>query len=218
MAKKKPSQRTAQRARGVAKKRVRRRAAAAGLKAASKRQKVARHKAKPATAKKRAHTVKNVRGSHKRSTPRPAKSAPQHEHSPPESVPRTRLSAAELASYRELLLRKRLELLGDVETLQDEALSKNRQDASGNLSNMPMHMADVGSDHYEQEFTLGLIESERAMLREIDEALQRIVNGTYGICAATGRPIGKARLNATPWTKYCYEYVLEQERGRGRRT
>lgn len=128
------------------------------------------------------------------------------------------MSAAELASYRELLLRKRLELLGDVETLQDEALSKNRQDASGNLSNMPMHMADVGSDHYEQEFTLGLIESERAMLREIDEALQRIVNGTYGICAATGRPIGKARLNATPWTKYCYEYVLEQERGRGRRT
>ncbi|MBI5866241.1 MAG: TraR/DksA C4-type zinc finger protein [Planctomycetes bacterium] len=105
-------------------------------------------------------------------------------------------------------------MVGDVTTMRNEALSKNRQDAAGDLSNMPLHMADVGTDNYEQEFTLGLIESERQTLREIEEALDRIHKGTFGVCAATGKPIGKARLRATPWAKYCYEYVLEQERGR----
>ncbi len=127
------------------------------------------------------------------------------------------LNRADLAKFRELLLLKRAELLGDVTRLRDEALSQNRQDAAGNLSSMPLHPADIGSDHYEQEFTLGLIESERAMLAEIDEALKRIEAGTYGVCAATGRPIGKTRLRAQPWTKYCYEYVLEREQGRTRR-
>lgn len=123
------------------------------------------------------------------------------------------LMARDIACFRDLLLKKRAELVGDVATLRDEALSK---DKSGNLSNMPIHMADLGSDNYEQEFTLGLIESERELLREIDEALERMEKGTYGVCAATGRPIGKARLKAKPWAKYCYEYVLEQERARTR--
>jgi RNA polymerase-binding protein DksA len=118
-----------------------------------------------------------------------------------------------LAQFRELLLAKRAQLIGDVGTLQAEALSKNRREAAGDLSSMPIHMADLGTDNYEKEFTLGLIEGERAMLREIDEALARIEDGTYGICEATGKPIGKARLRARPWAKFCYEYVLAQERG-----
>jgi RNA polymerase-binding protein DksA len=123
------------------------------------------------------------------------------------------LSSQDLAQFRDLLLAKRAELIGDVSTMQDEALNRSRQDAAGDLSNMPIHMADLGTDNYEQEFTLGLIEGERALLREIDEALARIANGTYGVCQATGKPIGKARLRARPWAKYCYEYVLAQERG-----
>lgn len=126
------------------------------------------------------------------------------------------LSKKELEQFRQMLLHKRAELVGDVTTLRDEALGKNRQDAAGDLSNMPLHMADLGTDNYEQEFALGLIESERAMLREIDEALARIASGTYGVCEATGQPIGKARLHAKPWAKHCYEYVLAQERGRFR--
>ncbi|MBW7905913.1 MAG: TraR/DksA C4-type zinc finger protein [Phycisphaerae bacterium] len=110
-----------------------------------------------------------------------------------------------------MLLEKRRQLAGDVGGLQNEALKNNRREASGDLSNMPLHMADVGSDNYEQELTLGLIEGERALLGEIVEALERIDKGTYGVCLATGQPISKARLNATPWTKYCYEYMLAQE-------
>jgi len=123
------------------------------------------------------------------------------------------LPRRECEPFRLLLLEKRLELAGDVTTLQREALNRNRQDAAGDLSNMPIHMADLGTDNYEQEFTLGLIEGERAVLREIDEALQRIEEGTYGVCVATGRRIAKARLKAKPWAKYCYEYTLAQERG-----
>lgn len=126
------------------------------------------------------------------------------------------LTAKDLELFREMLLDKRRQLIGDVSGLERQALAKNRQDASGDLSNMPMHMADVGSDNYEQEFTLGLIEGERALLREIDAALGRIDSGTYGICEATGQPIGKARLKATPWTKYCYEHMLAQEQRRQR--
>ena len=127
--------------------------------------------------------------------------------------PARSLRRAECEPFRRLLLEKRAQLAGDVNTLQNEALSRNRQDASGDLSNMPIHMADLGTDNYEQEFTLGLIESERKVLQEIDEALERIKCGTYGVCVATGGPIGKARLKAKPWAKYCYEYTLAQERG-----
>lgn len=129
----------------------------------------------------------------------------------------SRLNKADLAFFRDLLLQKRHELLHDMDTMQAEALSKNRQDAAGDLSSMPIHMADLGSDNYEQEFTLGLIQGERLILREIDEALLRIQNGTYGLCMATGKPIGKSRLKAQPWARFSYEYMLSQEKNRYRR-
>jgi DnaK suppressor protein len=124
------------------------------------------------------------------------------------------LTKKDLEQFREMLLRKRAELVGDVGTLRDEALKGSRQDAAGDLSSMPIHMADLGTDNYELEFTLGLIEGGRAVLQEIDEALERIQRGTYGICLATGKPIGKARLRAKPWAKFSYEYVLAQETGK----
>jgi RNA polymerase-binding transcription factor DksA len=123
------------------------------------------------------------------------------------------LTKSELGEFRQMLLEKRAELAGDVSTLHSEALSRSRQDASGDLSNMPIHMADIGTDNYEQEFTLGLLESEQSFLREIDEALDRVADSTYGVCLATGKPIGKARLRAQPWAKYCYEHMLAREKG-----
>lgn len=125
------------------------------------------------------------------------------------------LTSKDIEQFRELLLAKRAQLLGDMKTMKAEALS--RQEAAGDLSSMPIHMADLGTDNYEQEFTLGLIESERGLLREIDAAIKRIDEGTYGLCLATGKPIGKARLKAQPWAKFSYEYMLAQERGQTRR-
>jgi len=125
---------------------------------------------------------------------------------------RTRLTPEELEEFRELLLAKRQEIVRDMGSLTDGALGVNRQDAAGDLSLMPNHMADLGSDNWEQEFNLGLMENQRQVLREIDEALERIENGTYGICLGTGKPITKARLRAKPWAKYCIEYARLRER------
>jgi RNA polymerase-binding transcription factor DksA len=123
------------------------------------------------------------------------------------------LSAAEVRHFKDLLLAKRGALVGDVTSMANEALGKNRQDASGDLSNMPIHMADIGSDNYEQEFTLGLLESEQTLLREIHAALARMDKGAYGVCLGTGKAIGKARLEAKPWARYTIEYARLVEKG-----
>ncbi len=120
------------------------------------------------------------------------------------------LMSRELEHYRELLLDKRRELVGDMSHMEREAL----RSASGtNLSNLPMHMADMGTDNYEQEFTLGLVEKERTLLREINQALAKIQDGTYGICEGTGKAINKMRLEAQPWARYSIEHARQMERG-----
>jgi DnaK suppressor protein len=122
------------------------------------------------------------------------------------------LKKPELEHFRKLLLEKRREILGDVGSMENEAFK-----SGSNLSNMPIHMADVGTDNFEQEFTLGLIESERQILREIQEALGRVEDGTFGVCMATGKPIGRMRLEAVPWAKYTIEYSRALEAGLVRR-
>ena len=123
------------------------------------------------------------------------------------------LTTADLRQFREMLLEKRKEILRNVNEFEDEALKKSRLDATGDLSSMPIHMADLGTDNYEQEFALGLMNSERKLLREIDEALGRIEKKAYGICEGTGKPIPKARLKAQPWARYCVEYARMLEQG-----
>jgi RNA polymerase-binding protein DksA len=118
------------------------------------------------------------------------------------------LSAKDLQLFRELLLAKRRELLGDVNSMEDEAL---RNASGSNLSNLPLHMADMGTDNYEQEFTLGLVEKDRVLLREIHAALAKLQDGTYGLCEGTGKPISRVRLEAQPWTRYSIEYAKRME-------
>jgi len=123
------------------------------------------------------------------------------------------LTEEEVSHFRDLLYEKRKEMLGDVNHIEDEALKKSRLDASGDLSSMPIHMADIGTDNYEQEFSLNLLDGERKILREIEFALGRLEDETYGICEMTGRGISKARLEARPWARYCIEYAKLVEKG-----
>ncbi len=126
-----------------------------------------------------------------------------------------RFSGADLEVFRQLLLRKRVELAGDVDHMEQEALRKNRVDATGDLSMMPIHMADIGTDNYEQEFTIELISNEQTTLKEIDAALERIRKGSYGICEGTGKPIPKARLRVRPWARYRIEHKRHLEENGG---
>ena len=130
------------------------------------------------------------------------------------AMPKTKLTKKQLEEFREMLLAKRRELVGDMEHLTNEALGGSRPDTAGGLSSMPIHMADLGSDNWEQEFMLGLIENERTLVHEIDEALERVDKRTYGVCLATHRRIVTARLRAKPWARYCIEYARLRELGR----
>jgi len=141
---------------------------------------------------------------------RPSKPTPAPQQ-PEKPMPKSHLSAEELEYFQALLIRKRNELCGNVTHMEDEALRRTRAEGSGDLSMMPIHMADIGTDAYEQEFTISLIQNEREVLKEIDAALKRIKDGTYGICEATHKPIAKARLKAKPWARYCVAYKRSQE-------
>ena len=121
----------------------------------------------------------------------------------------TGLTATEISKFKMLLLAKQNEILGDVFSMEDETL----RGQSSDLSSMPTHEADAGSDNYEIENILELMDSERKLLNEIDDALDRIENGTYGICEGSHQIIPKARLKAIPWAKYCVEYASMLEKG-----
>ena len=124
-----------------------------------------------------------------------------------------KLTTDDIEHFRKLLLEKRGEILGSVNEMEGEVLRKSQLDATGNLSSMPIHMADLGSDNFEQEFAIGLVDSERKLIREIDDALARIEEGTYGICQGSNKPIPNARLEAQPWARYSVEYTQMLEKG-----
>jgi DnaK suppressor protein len=123
------------------------------------------------------------------------------------------MSKAELEAYRQQLLEMRNRLTGDVTHLADEALRKAGGEASGNLSNMPIHMADLGSDNFEQENTLSLLANEENVLKEIAAALDRVEQGGYGRCEDCQTPIPKARLKELPYTRYCVTCARKHEQG-----
>ncbi len=114
----------------------------------------------------------------------------------------------DMARFRAILLQKRAELVGDVSNMETEALMSQ----SGSLSNLPQHMAEQGSDAYGQALALDLAAADRRLIKEIDDALLRIADGSYGYCQLTGKPIKPARLEELPWARYSIEAARELER------
>lgn len=123
------------------------------------------------------------------------------------------MKKSEMKPFKERLLQLRARLRGDVTAMAKAALHKTRTEASGDLSSMPIHMADLGSDNFEQEFTLSLMESEEETLEQIEAALERIEDGVYGLCLECESRIPKARLNAIPYTPHCVKCASKLERG-----
>lgn len=113
------------------------------------------------------------------------------------------MTKADLDSYQKTLLSLRTRLTGNISRLADEAFRTNGNETSGNLSHAPLHIADLGSDSFEQEFTLSLMQNEEQVLEEIGEALERIAQGTFGKCEECQAAITKGRLQALPYTRYC---------------
>ncbi len=110
--------------------------------------------------------------------------------------------------YKERLLDLRARLRGDVSSMADAALGGE----NGEVHSMPIHMAELGSDNFEQEFTLSLMASEEGTLEMIEGALQRIEAGSYGRCLGCESIIPKTRLNAIPHTAMCVKCASSQDR------
>ena len=118
--------------------------------------------------------------------------------------------------YYRALVKMRDELLQGLDQHMKETLNRSAKDDNGNLSNYSQHMADAGTENFDRDFALSLVSTEQEALQEIEDAIQRIIDGTYGYCEITGKPIVKERLQAVPFTRYSLEgqRQLEQKRSR----
>ncbi len=121
------------------------------------------------------------------------------------------MNAEDSKPYKKRLAALRARLRGDVNQMTGAVLDKTLMQANGDSSAMPIHMADVGTDNFEREFTLTLMESKDRTLEQIEEALQHIEDGIYGVCEQCEGKIPKARLNAIPYTTLCVKCASRLE-------
>jgi RNA polymerase-binding protein DksA len=115
------------------------------------------------------------------------------------------MNPTDLKNFKKQLLALQARLDGDVSHLSDEAFNKQGDESHGNLSHMPIHMADLGTDNFEQENTLHLLAREENLLKEIAAALERVDHGKYGKCEECHGEIAKPRLKELPYTRYCVD-------------
>ena len=125
------------------------------------------------------------------------------------------MKVADMRAYRKVLEQLRSRLRGDVNTMADAALGTKTDDPVGHSSTMPVHMADIGSDAFEQEFTLSLMANEEETLQLVEDALARIRQKTFGTCVECDGIITKKRLEALPYASTCIRCAerLEQNQG-----
>jgi len=123
-------------------------------------------------------------------------------------IKKTPFNKSKLAMFRKLLLAERDRHVEDI-----KFLSKSARNTSGDHSNYSLHMADQGTDNFRQELNLALATNEHDIVWEIDEAIKRIDDKTFGVCEITGRTIGFERLKAMPYTRHSIEAQEAIERG-----
>ena len=123
------------------------------------------------------------------------------------------MKVADMQPYRKVLEQLRNRLRGDVNTMTDAALGTTSDKPNGHSSTTPTHPADIGSDAFEQEFTLTLMENEEDTLQLVEEALARIRQKTFGVCIDCDGTITKKRLEALPYAPRCIRCAekLEQK-------
>jgi len=194
------AKRTAKRGKSAEKKTVGKKKVAAKKESVVKKSAAGKKVPKKATKKSAKKTVKKVA---------PKKSA--------SSRGRTgKLPAKDLRKFKKMLLALRERIEGEIKFLSKDNINCSPQEASGDLSSYGIHMADHGTDNFDREFALSLVGNEQDVVFEIDAALRRIENGTYGICELSGVPIEMARLEVLPYARYSVKAQAEMECDRKR--
>ena len=123
-----------------------------------------------------------------------------------------KLNKKDLAEFRKIVLKKKEEVADELKHISDDTLKKSQKEASGDISGYTYHMADVATDTYDREFSLGLASNERKLLYELDDALKRIEESTFGICEDCKMPISKTRLKAVPYARLCVKCQEKREK------
>lgn len=118
----------------------------------------------------------------------------------------------ELTEFKKLILRSKEEILEGIKHISEDTLKKSQKEASGDISGYTYHMADVATDNYDREFSLGLVSNERKFLYELDDALKRIEEGSFGICQECKSLISKNRLKAVPYARLCVKCQQKLEK------
>ena len=112
------------------------------------------------------------------------------------------LSKDQVKQLRQLLITERAKLAEEIKSIAREA-STSPRDASGDLSAYTVHMADMAADTYDRELSMNIASSEQEVLYQIDDALKRLDDGSYGVCQQCNQPIAMSRLKAVPYASLC---------------
>lgn len=130
----------------------------------------------------------------------------------PVAGPKGKMSAKDLSAFKKSLHDVKADLADQLQHIYDNTLKKSQKDASGDISGYTLHMADVATDNYDREFSLGLASNDRQVLLEIEDALKRIEEKTFGLCELCRKPINKTRLKAIPYVRNCLKCQQDRER------
>jgi len=123
-----------------------------------------------------------------------------------------KLGKQELAGFKKLILKRKEEITEGIKHISEDTLKKSQKEASGDISGYSYHMADVATDTYDREFSLGLAANERDLLYELEDAFKKIEDGTFGFCEGCKSPIAKTRLKALPQARLCVKCQEKKEK------
>lgn len=121
------------------------------------------------------------------------------------------MTKLELDRYKKLLLKKKEQVIQAMRQIERDTLSNSQREASGDLSGYTLHMADIATDSYDREFSLGLASNAQEILYEIEEALKRVEEKKFGNCLSCEKPITRKRLNAIPYAMLCIACQSQEE-------
>jgi len=127
-------------------------------------------------------------------------------------VLKKRYTKKDLKDFKKIILSRKEELVDDIKHISDDTLKKSQKDAAGDISGYTYHMADVATDTYDREFSLGLASNERQVLYELEDALKKVEDGTFGICESCKCLITKTRLKAVPQARLCVKCQEKKEK------
>ncbi len=125
---------------------------------------------------------------------------------------KSKFNKKSLTEFKKLILKLKEKVTGDIKCISEDTLKKSPKESSGDMSGYAFHLADAATDAYDREFSLELASEERGLLYEIEDALKKTEEGTYGICEKCKLPITKIRLKALPYARLCVKCQTNKEK------